>query len=110
MRHVVSVSDESQLVPPEVGAKLLLQSEHVCKSLARMIKIAQGIDDWNARPGSQIVDSLLCKGTCDYTVGPPVQIACNVFKGLAIPDHTIGRHDIATELLDSQLEGDACSQ
>src|SRR5262249_55983008 len=102
---VVAIADEGELEtaqPAEVFADRL----HIGECLAGMIKVAEGVDDRDARPLGEAFDGGLEEDAGDDSVDAAVQIAGDILERFADPDGAFDEDAAAAELLDGQLEGE----
>src|SRR5581483_9580111 len=109
MRDIVAVAYKCELETTQ-PAKLLLKRQHVCKRLARMVKVAQRIDHRHARPAGQVLDSVLRKRPGYNGVHPAIQVSGDVFERLAAIDWSFGQNRVPAKLPDCELEREPCAQ
>src|SRR5262245_13112704 len=69
-----------------------------------MIGVAQGVDYGYGGPRREVVDGLLGKHAGHDAMHPAVEIARDIFEGLAHADRAIDEYRGAAELLDRQFE------
>src|SRR5262249_21927903 len=84
MAHVVSVADvcEFQAAQP---AETLLESEKICKCLARVKTVGKRVDHRDAAVLCHAVQGLLREHACDNSVNHALEILCHVANGFALP-------------------------
>ena len=109
---VVAVADEGD-APAVERAPALGQRLHVGQRLARMLFVAERVDDVQLRRDlGDLVQPLLAERADHHRVDPALEVAGHVVDRLAIGVHHVGRDldDVAAELADADREGDAGAQ
>ena len=109
---VVAVADERDALAGERSPSLD-QRLHVGQRLARMLFVAERVDDVQLRRDlGDLMQPLLPERADHDRVDPALEVAGDVVDRLAIGVHHVGGNldDVAAELADADGEGDARAQ
>jgi len=109
MGDVVSVPDIGQLeaLPP---AESFADGLDVSEDLARVVEIAEGVDDRDTGPAGEFFDRVLGEDSGDDAVGPTVEVAGDIGEGLAVPDRADLGDGATAELLDGEVKSEASAE
>ncbi len=111
VRHVVAVAHESQLQRRHI-AEALLEREVIGQGLARVLQLAEPVDDGHGRVLRHVGDGRMLKGTQHDAVDPALQVVGDVGDLLARVNAAgvLHEHGGAAQLADADLEGHAGAQ
>src|ERR1700733_9698364 len=82
MSHIVAIADVGHANIPEI-AEAFLQREIVGQRLARMLEIAERVDDWNRGVLGHSLDCLLGEGAQYDGIHPTLQVMRDVTQFFA---------------------------
>ena len=105
--HVVAVADKRKLeaVQPR-DSEVLADGLHIGQGLTGMVKVAQRIDDGDARPGGEAIHRALQEYPRDQAIHPAIQVAGDIFQRLANADGAFQEHASSAHLLHGEFEGE----